>query len=233
MKSKFHLGTAHTNYCLTLYFYTYNACSLGKSLIFTLNVNWTCLPEWAQRIQYCIGNLLFPSVLWSSWHSPTHGCRHVADGCMTQLWWSICHCSSSMFSVSNLENLQTFLKVKVLKCLWILFHKFWLRMNFNLWNRFHKTSEFAPFLNVCEFYFTNNPGPYTIVKPLEAYFRQLKFSSKKSQKSSISVQNMAVLKYFYMSWNLPPNIYEIALCGGHYAAIPSYIAWSICSPTQI
>ena len=92
-----------------------------------------------------------------------------ADMWLMGAWLSfddqICHCSSSKFSVSNLENLQTFLKVKVLKCLWILFHKFWLRMNFNLWNRFHKTSEFATFLNVCEFYFTNNPGPYTTVKP--------------------------------------------------------------------
>ena len=79
-----------------------------------------------------------------------------ADMWLMGAWLSfddqICHWSSSKFSVSNLEHLQTSLKVKVLKCLWILLHKF------NLWNRFHKTSEFPTFLNVCEFYFTNNPG---------------------------------------------------------------------------
>ena len=67
--------------------FSLKACSLAWCLIFTSNVNWTCSPEWAHGIQYCMKTYCF---LWclSSWHSPTHGCRHVADGCMTPLWWS-------------------------------------------------------------------------------------------------------------------------------------------------
>ena len=75
------------NSCLSHNIFTHRACSLAKSLIFTSNVNWTCSPEWAHEILYCMKTYCF---LWclSSWHSPTHGCRHVADGCMTHLWWT-------------------------------------------------------------------------------------------------------------------------------------------------
>ena len=63
------------------------ACSQARSLILTSNVNWTCSPESANGIQYCMKTYCY---LWclSSWHSPTHGCRYVADGCMPFLWWS-------------------------------------------------------------------------------------------------------------------------------------------------